>query len=92
MSVNGIPRDLQTSGLLGNDCVRLSENTKHLSNVPFCVVSLVGGVCVLVATIGSACLVGLGVMLLSLVVNLKISMLSKDAEVIPETHAGAPRL
>jgi hypothetical protein len=80
VAINAIPADLQESGLLGNDCVRFTENCKHMANLPFCISSLIGGICVLIITIGRSSAVGLGVMALSILCNIRFAVLAKDAE------------
>ena len=66
--------------LVGNDAVRFQQNLFTLSLVPGASVSLIGGIAILVYTLGVAGIVGLVCMIGMLFLNTRISQLAKKAE------------
>ncbi|CAE7299000.1 ABCC2 [Symbiodinium necroappetens] len=66
--------------LVGNDAVRFQQNLFTLSLVPGASVSLIGGIAILVYTLGVAGIVGLTCMIGMLFLNTRISQLAKKAE------------
>ncbi|OLQ04967.1 ABC transporter C family member 2 [Symbiodinium microadriaticum] len=66
--------------LVGNDAVRFQQNLFTLSLVPGASVSLIGGIAILVYTLGVAGIVGLACMIGMLFLNTRISQLAKKAE------------
>jgi len=71
---------LQESTLLGSDVTRMVEEWRWLCLFPYVIVALIGGVTVLAVTLGTASLVGLGLMLLVVLINLKLSSLTQKIE------------
>ena len=66
--------------LVGNDAVRFQQNLFTLSLVPGASTSLIGGIAILVYTLGAAGVVGLACMIGMLFLNTRISQLAKKAE------------
>ena len=66
--------------LIGNDAVRFQQNLFTLSLVPGAAVSLMGGIVILVYTLGLAGVVGLACMIGMLFLNTRISQMAKKAE------------
>mmetsp|Transcript_38859 Transcript_38859/g.62570 ORF Transcript_38859/g.62570 Transcript_38859/m.62570 type:complete len:892 (+) Transcript_38859:666-3341(+) len=80
MSISSGVTTMQESALLGNDIVRTYENLRFFSIVIMAFVSLVGGVAVLIVTIGDASVIGLIVMVVVLLLNARIARLAQIAE------------
>ena len=74
------PDSMQESGLMGNDVVRTFENLKFSTLGPMAVSGLLGGVVVLLLSLGWIALIGLAVMTAILLLNLRFARLAKNAE------------
>jgi len=72
--------DLEESSLLGNDIVRTYENLRFFCIFPMAVISLVGGIVVLVVTLGLSSLIGISVMVVVLLINAVIASKAQTAE------------
>eukprot|EP00755_Sulcionema_specki_P007834 Sspe_Gene.39295::Locus_18952_Transcript_1_2_Confidence_0.833_Length_4456::g.39295::m.39295 len=66
--------------LMGTDVIKRYEMLPIFSQLPVAVVSLVGGVVVLVYTIGNAALVGLGIMIMVVLFNIRQALAAFDFE------------
>eukprot|EP00442_Polarella_glacialis_P036309 CAMPEP_0115062208 /NCGR_PEP_ID=MMETSP0227-20121206/8415_1 /TAXON_ID=89957 /ORGANISM="Polarella glacialis, Strain CCMP 1383" /LENGTH=389 /DNA_ID=CAMNT_0002447555 /DNA_START=259 /DNA_END=1426 /DNA_ORIENTATION=+ len=66
--------------MIGNDAVRVQQNLFSISMMPGAMLQLIGGVVVLVYTIGVAGVIGLASMFLCLMVNTRLSQLAKWQE------------
>ncbi len=80
LRVPGGTTTVQEAGLVGNDILRVYENQRFASILPEAVFALIGGIVVLVLTIGTASAVGLTFMLTILLVNGRIAKLAQHAE------------
>jgi len=72
--------ELSPTTLIGNDVIRTLENAKYMQLYPNSLASLIGGICVLIYSVGYSGLVGLGASALILMLNAWIATLARDAE------------
>jgi len=86
MKIPGGLTNLSESGLLGNDLIRTYENMRFFCLLPMSIIALIGGIVVLVITIGEASLIGLAVMCSILGVN---SFLARKAQTAEEEDLSA---
>jgi len=76
----GVTPVVQETAILGNDMVRSYENLRAASQLPMAIASVIGGVIILLLTVGSSSLTGLGIMLFILIANVFISRVSFHLE------------
>ncbi|GBG31313.1 ABC transporter, putative [Hondaea fermentalgiana] len=68
------------SSLIGNDVVRAYENLRIAAQLPMAVSSVIGGVVVLILLIGKSALVGIGIMLAILCLNVLMGKITHSIE------------